>query len=240
MAQKYSNIPYYYTLLTDFIALLYPEICIGCGNALTHNDTMICFDCSIDMPVTYFEKHKDNPVERLFWIKTNIQEATAGYFFTKKSRIQKMIHSFKYKGNDQAAIFLGEELGKMLLNSERFKHINQIIPVPLHPNKMKIRGYNQAEKIADGLSNVLGIPVNNSSLVRVLHNETQTKKGLFNRWTNVQTIFTIADSDKLINQHVLIVDDVITSGSTIESCAKQILSVDGTKVSLASLAIATG
>jgi ComF family protein len=240
MAQKYSIIPYYYTLLTDFIALLYPEICIGCGEVLMRHDHLICFECSIEMPITHFEKHKDNPVERLFWFKTQIEEATAGYFFTKKSRVQKMIHSFKYKGNEEAAIFLGEQLGKMLLDSNRFKSIDQIIPVPLHPNKLKIRGYNQAEKIADGIANILNIEVNTSSLIRTQHNDTQTNKGLFNRWTNVKTIFTIDDAKRIKNQHVLIVDDVITSGSTIESCANQILTVEGSKVSLAVLAIATG
>lgn len=240
MIQKYSNIPYYYTLLTDFIALLYPEICIGCGETLLKRDKMICFRCSIEMPITHFEKHKDNPVERLFWFKTTIDEAMAGYFFTKKSRIQKMIHSFKYKGNEDAAVFLGEQLGEMLKESGRFRTINQIIPVPLHPKKLHARGYNQAEKIADGIANVLNIEVNIESLVRVEHNETQTNKGIFNRWKNVKTIFSVGDAEKIKNQHVLIVDDVITSGSTIESCANQILSVEGAKVSLASLAIASG
>ena len=240
MTQKYSNIPYYYTLLTDFIALLYPEICIGCNETLMKHDKMICFKCKVNMPITHFEKHKNNPVERLFWFKTSIKEAMAGYFFTKKSRIQKMIHSFKYKGNEESAIFLGEQLGKMLKESGRFHAINQIIPVPLHPKKLQIRGYNQAEKIADGIANILNIEVNTKSLIRVEHNETQTNKGIFNRWRNVKTIFKIKDSDKLLDQHILIVDDVITSGSTIESCAKQILSIPGAEVSLASLAIASG
>jgi len=201
---------------------------------------MICFRCNIGMPITHFEKHKDNPVERLFWFKANIEEAMAGYFFTKKSRIQKMIHSFKYRGNEESAIFLGEQLGEMLKKSGRFQTINQIIPVPLHPKKLHIRGYNQAEKIADGISNVLNIEVNTTSLLRMEHNETQTNKGIFSRWKNVKTIFSIHDQTKIKNQHILIVDDVITSGSTIESCANQILSVNGTKVSLASLAIASG
>jgi ComF family protein len=240
MAQKYSNIPYYYTLLTDFIALLYPEICIGCGDALMHHDRMICFECSIDMPHTYFENHQDNPVEKLFWYKTTIEQAASVYFFSKKSRIQKMIHSFKYKGNDKAAIFMGELLGKKLLDSDRFSKIDQIIPVPLHPNKLKIRGYNQAEKIAEGMASILNVPVNTTALIRVSHNDTQTKKAIFNRWTNVKTIFKIDDSKSIENQHVLIVDDVITSGSTIEACANQILTIEGCKVSIASLAVANG
>lgn len=240
MAQKYSNIPNFYTLLTDFIALLYPEICIGCGEALLHHDKMICMECSIDMPVTHFEKHKDNPVERLFWFKTDIQEAAAAYFFAKKSRIQKMVHSFKYKGNDKAAIFLGEKLGQIIKESGRFKTIDLIIPVPLHPNKLKIRGYNQAEKIALGMTNTLEIPTNTTALLRATHNPTQTKKGLFSRWNNVKAIFELAKPEQLEGKHVLIVDDVITSGSTIEACANQILQTPNTKVSIVSLALATG
>ena len=240
MAQKYSNIPYYYTLLTDFIALLYPEICIGCGDALMHHDKMICLECAIDMPSTHFANHKDNPVEKLFWYKTTIQQATAGYFFSKKSRIQKMIHAFKYKGNDKAAFFMGEYLGKILLESDRFSELDQIIPVPLHPNKLHIRGYNQAEKLADGMASILNIPVNTTSLIRITHNDTQTKKAIFNRWTNVKTIFKIDDPKPLQHQHILIVDDVITSGATIEACANQILTVPDTKVSIASLAVANG
>jgi ComF family protein len=240
MAQSYSFKTNLYTLLRDFMALLYPEICIGCEGALGRKEDLVCFECSIDMPVTNFAKEKDNPVERLFWFKTNIEEAMACYFFTKKSPIQKMIHSFKYKGNEESAVFLGRKLGEALLTSGRFKTLTQIIPVPLHPDKFKIRGYNQAQKIAMGISEVLNIPVNTTSLARVSHNETQTNKGLFSRWENVETIFKLQDSSQVMDAHVLIVDDVITSGSTIEAFANQILSAEGAKVSLAALAIATG
>jgi ComF family protein len=240
MAQKYSNIPYFYTLLTDFIALLYPEICIGCSNALMHNDEMICFECAVEMPITHFEKQKDNPVERLFWYKIKIEAAASIYFFSKKSRMQKMIHSFKYKGNENAAIFLGKQLGKSLAKSNRFLDVDLIIPVPLHPNKLKKRGYNQAERIAQGMSETFDKKINTTGLIRSIHNETQTQKGLFNRWSNVKTIFEIANADEFRNKHILIVDDVITSGSTIEACAAQVLTVDNTKVSIVSLAVASG
>lgn len=222
------------------MALLYPEVCIGCDSALGRNDEMICFKCSVEMPVTHFANHKDNPVERLFWFKTPIEEAMACYFFAKKSPIQKMIHAFKYKGNQEAAVFLGKKLGQAILASGRFQTLDQIIPVPLHPDKFKIRGYNQAQKIAEGISEVLQIPVNTESLVRVAHNETQTNKGLFDRWENVETIFMLNDVVPVESKHVLVVDDVITSGSTIEACASQLIKSPGTRVSLAALAIATG
>ena len=240
MAQKYSKQRYLNTLLTDFIALLYPEVCIGCGNAIKQSEQMICFPCSIDLPITHYEKIPDNPVEKLFWYKTQIEEATSGYFFSKKSRIQNIIHSFKYKGNSEAAIFMGNELGKMIIKSDRFKTIDLIIPVPLHSRKLKIRGYNQAEKIAEGLSNALDIPMNTDSLIRHQFNTTQTKKALFNRWTSVKSIFEVIQPQTISGKHILLIDDVITSGSTIESCAQQVLNVPKTKVSLASIAVATG
>lgn len=221
------------------MALLYPEICIGCGSALMHHDKMICFKCSINLPYTNFENINENPVERLFWFKTKIEHAASGFFFTKKSRIQKMIHAFKYHGNEEAAVFMGEQLGELLNKSSRFNEVDVIVPVPLHPNKFKKRGFNQAERIAFGMSAVMNIPVNTTTLIRVEHNDTQTKKALFSRWENVETIFKIYDSDSIKGMHVLLVDDVITSGSTIESCANQILKIPNTKVSIASLAVAT-
>jgi ComF family protein len=228
------------TLLTDFIALLYPEICIGCGNALEQKEQMICISCSVEMPRTNFENHPANPVERLFWYKIKIEEATAGYFFSKKSRIQRMIHSFKYRGNSEAAFFLGQKLGLILKRSNRFNTIQKIIPVPLHPEKQKVRGYNQAEQIAHGISFVMKIPVDITSLIRDKSNSTQTKKNLFNRWTNVSTIFKVIKPGQIKNTHILLVDDVITSGSTIESCAQKILQVENSNVSIATLAIANG
>jgi len=239
MPQSYFNNLYINTILTDFIALLYPEICIGCGTSLLLHDKMICFKCSLDLPYTHFEDMNENPVERLFWFKTKIEHASAGFFFSKKGKIQKMIHSFKYHGNSEAAIFMGEQLGALIKKSSRFKNIDLIIPVPLHPKKFKKRGFNQAERIAFGMSVILNIPVNTHALIRAEHNETQTKKALFNRWTNVESIFKIFDSSTVKGKHVLLVDDVITSGSTIEACANQILQIPNTKVSITTLAIAT-
>ena len=146
----------------------------------------------------------------------------------------------RFSSLPDSAVFMGEQLGSLLLKSTRFKNIDLIIPVPLHPAKFKKRGFNQAERIAVGMGCKLNIPVNTTALIRVEHNETQTKKALFSRWANVKTIFRLVSSEELKNKHVLLVDDVITSGSTIEACANQILKVQNTKVSLASLAVASG
>lgn len=238
MAQSYSNKPFLYTLLTDFIALLYPETCVACDNTLLQKEFTICLKCRTDLPITKFEAYSPNPVEKLFWLKTSVQAATSGYFYTKKSKIQKIIHAFKYHNNPDAAIYMGEYLGDQLLSSERFKEIDLIIPVPLHPHKLKQRGYNQSEKLAQGISNILNLPVETSSLTRSVDNKTQTQKGLFNRWINVKSVFNIRCSKNIQNKHILLVDDVITSGATIEACAKEILKINGTSVSIVTLAFA--
>ncbi len=240
MFQSYSFNPYLKTLLSDFISLLYPEICVGCGHVLLAQEKIFCLRCEINLPYTHYENVNDNPIERLFWGKTKIENATSCFFFSKKSTIQNIIHAFKYRGNENAAIFLGEKLGEALIKSTRFKSIDVIIPVPLHPSKLKKRGFNQAEKIAQGISHIMQIPVDSTSLERSHNTETQTKKGLFSRWENVNSIFNVSNPEKIAGKHVLLVDDVITSGSTIEACANQILHVQDTKVSLTSLAVANG
>lgn len=238
MAQSYSNKPFLYTLLTDFIALLYPETCIACDHTLLQKESTICLQCQLDLPITKFENYSPNPVEKLFWLKTSIKEASSGFFYSKKSKIQKIIHAFKYRNNPEAALYMGELLGIQLLTSKRFKEIDLIIPVPLHPYKHKQRGYNQSEKLAQGIANALNLPIDTTSLNRITDNSTQTKKGLFNRWTNVKHVFDIITPESIQNKHVLLVDDVITSGATIEACAKQILQIKGTSISIVSLAFA--
>lgn len=238
MPQSYSFTAYITTLLTDFMALLYPEVCISCGEVLERSDRHICLSCTTNLPETHFEKNPENPVAKLFWGKIAVENASAGYFFRKKTPFQKIIHSFKYHGNVDAAIFMGEMLGRRILHTP-FMDCDCIIPVPLHPDKLKIRGYNQAEKIADGISLATSIPVDTHSLLRMEANESQTRKSLFVRWTNVENIFHVAEPENLRNAHVLLVDDVITSGSTIEACARKILEVEGAKVSILTLAIAS-
>lgn len=238
MAQSYSNKAFLNTLLTDFIALLYPELCIACENVLLQKEHLICLHCHLELPFTKFENFVDNPVEKLFWNKVKIREATAGFFFQKKSRIQKLIHSFKYHGNIDCAVFMGEKLGKQLTESNRFNDIDLIIPVPLHPRKLKQRGYNQSEKLAIGVSNILEIPIITNSLIRNTDNTTQTKKAIFNRWNNVKSVFTLIHPELLENKNVLLIDDVITSGATIEACAQQVLTAKGVSISIATLAIA--
>lgn len=237
MAQKYFIDSEINVFLFDFIATIFPRVCVCCQNVLIEKESFLCLPCSQNMPHTHFALYKDNPVEKLFWNKTPIDEATAAFFFTKKSMIQKMVHDFKYNNKPTLAYYLGRMLGELILQSNRFKNIDLIIPVPLHPIKKRQRGYNQASKIAQGVSFIIGIPMENKILNRTQYAHTQTRSTLYDRWTNVKQLFDIKYPEILTGRHILLIDDVITSGATLEACAKVTLAVNQTKVSVATLAI---
>jgi ComF family protein len=174
-------------------------------------------------PETGFQKHPDNPVSRILWGRIPIEGATALYYYRKKGSIQKLIRLLKYKGHREVGIFLGHLLGNAIAGDPKFRKIETIFPVPLHPKKMKIRGYNQAALIAEGMGEILERPVEYNALIRKKATSTQTKKSRYTRWENVEDIFQLNPAMKEVPKHVLIVDDVITTGATMEACL-QVLS----------------
>jgi ComF family protein len=180
----------------------------------------------------------DNPVARLFWGRCRIERASAFSFYNKDSRIRKLIHNLKYKGIKEIGFELGMIYGRSLSGTDFLKEIDLIIPVPLHPSKKRIRGFNQSETIAEGLSESTGVPLGIGILERTNKSDTQTRKSRYDRWVNVEGIFSVVDIGNLIGRHVLLVDDVITTGSTLESCAVELLKVDEVRVSVAALAVA--
>ncbi|MCK5847527.1 MAG: ComF family protein [Bacteroidales bacterium] len=224
-------------LLNIFTELFYPRICLACSRRLLEYEQVICSYCEADLPKTSFHKRESNPVEILFWGRCNVHSAAAYYRYIKQGNVQNLIHNFKYKGYQEIGLHIGEIYGKQLMQSSRFNTITAIIPVPLHPKKMKIRGFNQSEVFAKGLSKGMGVGVNNS-LIRNTHTSTQTKKSRWDRHKNVSSIFSISDSDALLGKHVLLVDDVITTGSTIESCVNTLLQIEGVKISVVAIASA--
>ena len=179
----------------------------------------------------------ENPVSQLFWGRTKLEYATGFFTFSKGSKYQTMMHKFKYHGNKEIGYVLGKSFGNQLRNSV-FNQIDVIIPVPLHKSKLKKRGYNQSEWIAKGLSESLHKPLDVKSFIRSVATETQTRKSRFERWRNVENIFKITKENNLRGKHVLLVDDVVTTGSTLEACANAILKIKDTKVSIATLAVA--
>lgn len=224
--------------LADFFQLFYPNICAACGEKLLNQEKVICTRCLVDLPRTNFHLEHDNPVSQLFWGRVNVQNATALFRFQKGSRFQDLLHLLKYNGRQDVGEELGRQLGFELKKSEIFNRVNVVIPVPLHPKREKKRGYNQAECIAKGIAESMGIEIQSRNLVRNVETQTQTKKSRIERWKNVDSIFEIKQPEKLNNMHILLVDDVVTTGATLEACAQAILKTEGTKVNIATLATA--
>ncbi|MFZ2338724.1 MAG: ComF family protein [Bacteroidales bacterium] len=227
---------YLYDLWDDVISLLLPRLCHGCGNQLLRNEKVICTECYVVIPRTNFHLIRENPVEKLFWGRCLVERAAAFSYYTRDSRIRRMIHHLKYKGAAEIGTELGRIYGNSLKDSDFLHGIDFIIPVPLHPSKKRQRGYNQSDLISMGISDATGIPVDTGILKRTTVTGTQTRKSRYDRWTNVDDIFRVTGRQRLEGKHVLIVDDVITTGSTIEACADEILREGNTKVSVAALA----
>jgi ComF family protein len=190
------------------------------------------------IPRTDYHLKADNPVAQLFWGRCIVEKAAAFSFYNRGSRIRRLIHNLKYKGIREIGTELGRIYGKALKSSGYMDGIDFIIPVPLHFSKIRKRGFNQSEIISMGISSVTDIPVVVTCLERVSVSDTQTKKSRYERWINVEGIFRVSDSEALKGKHVLLVDDVITTGSTIESCVNELMKNEGTKVSIAALAYA--
>lgn len=224
-------------MLSSLVSLFYPETCTACDKILLQNEYLICTSCLYHLPRTNFINVADNPVARLFWGRIKLTYATSLYYFHKGGRLQNIIHKLKYKGNYETGILLGTLLGYELKNSF-FRSVDVIIPVPMHKQKMKKRGYNQSEMIAIGISRSMNKPLDTDSCIKVIKTETQTNKSRYERWQNVEGIFTIQNEDKFRSRHVLLVDDVVTTGATLEACAHEFLKIKEVKVSIATVAVA--
>lgn len=221
---------------SDFISLFYPKTCSACGDVISKGENWLCTPCILDMPKSDYWLDLNNPVNQLFWGKTKIEFASAFLLFTKGSKYRNLIHRLKYQGDQESGIKLGAFYGTSISKDSKYKTIDCIIPVPLHPKKEKKRGYNQSECIAKGLSDSLNINYSTNILIRTKDTETQTKKCKEERWDNVSGVFDVKQIEKIRNKHVLLVDDVITTGATIEHCAITLIEKAQCKVSIACLA----
>ena len=210
------------TWFFSFVHLFFPRQCAVCGAILQEGEEGICMKCNMDMPRTNYHLRKDNPVERMFWGKIPLEHATSCFFYHKGSDFRRILHQLKYGGRKD----LGEVMGRFMA------------AVPLHPRKQKMRGYNQSECIARGVSAVTGIPVDTASVARMRHTETQTRKSSYERWENVDGIFCLRRADAFARKHVLIIDDVLTTGATTTACADALKEVEGVRISVLTLAVA--
>ena len=202
------------------------------------NEHIICTDCRYSLPFTNFHLQPDNVVARQFWGKQNIESAYAMYFFSKGGKVQNLLHHLKYKNMPQIGKVLGEIAGEQLLKSEGFNQVDYIIPVPLHSKRLSERGYNQSACFAEGLSVKLNANLKENNLIRIRHTDTQTHKSRFARFENMQEVFAVKDPDLLVDKHILLVDDTITTGSTLEACGIELLKIPGVKLSIATIAYA--
>jgi len=201
-------------------------------------EDVICLNCLYHLPQTHFETDRDNPMEKHFWGRINLNRATALYLFQKGSKVQHLIHQLKYKGRTEIGVRLGKISGRKLMDSNEFSNVSIIIPVPLHPARERARGYNQSDFFAKGISEEMQIPWSRKILYRSVFRQSQTRKSRFERWKNVENIFQLSDKAEIANKHILLVDDVMTTGSTIESCVKALQQADNVKVSVVTIASA--
>ncbi len=227
------------TILSPLVHLFYPYVCAGCGSDLVNDDNLLCLKCINDLPHTNFAIHANNPVEKIFWGRLLLTAAMSEFYFTKETLIQTLIHEFKYKGNKDLGVYLGAMMGKSLLNSQRFSKIDALVPLPLFADKEFKRGFNQATILCNGIGEILNIPVIKNNVVRKRFTETQTKKHRTERWQNVEGSFEINNAKEIKGKHILLVDDVVTTGATLEACGVEILNMEDTDLSIATLALAS-
>jgi len=222
--------------LKDILNIFFPEVCLCCNEYLIENEHIICLFCRHDLPLTNFSFEKENLVEKSFFGRIPIEDATALFYFSKKGKVQQLIHELKYKKQQQVGTFIGNWLGDELVESNRFDTIDCIIPVPLHQKKLKIRGYNQVTTFGESLAEKLNTTFNGDVLIKISSTKTQTKKVRFDRWKNVEELFHVENNFALENKHILLIDDVITTGSTLEACCKALQKTKGIKISIACMA----
>ena len=225
-------------IISSTLHLFYPHVCTGCGSDLLEADNLLCLKCIHNLPHTGFATLPNNPVEKYFWGRIPLTAAYSQFYFSKEFLIQHLIHQLKYKGDTEIGFYLGEMMGKTLLSSSRFSSIDALIPLPLYADKEHKRGYNQAAVICNGMSAVMNVPVLNGAVIRQHATETQTRKHRTERWENVKQSFKVAKPAELSGKHLLLVDDVVTTGATLEACGHVILEVEHVNLSIATLAYA--
>ncbi len=221
----------------DISHIFFPNICLTCEATLANNEQVICTYCIYDLPTTNFTKTKSDVIIKIFYGRITLENATSLLYFKKKSLVQTLIHSLKYQNKEEVGKFLGEWLGEEMKQSNSYNTIDFIVPVPLHIERFKSRGYNQLTEFGLALSSALKTNFNASNLLKQTPNKTQTKKGRIDRIINSKELFYLNNIDTFENKHILLVDDIITTGATIEACCTELLKSKNIKISIAVMAI---
>jgi ComF family protein len=231
LISKLSNI------LNDINTVLLPRLCFGCNARLYRGEQLLCTVCRNQLPLTEYTFNEENAVDRIFYGRIPVEKAAAFLFYSEKGIVKNLIHYLKYKNQPQIGAFLGNWWGSELRENGLGDHIDCIIPVPLHPSKKKRRGYNQVTQFAQSLATTLEVPMYEDVLVKAGRSTTQTRKDRWYRWETSRGGYRLSPNARLEAQRVLLVDDVITTGATLEACANAILSADGATVYIASMAV---
>lgn len=226
--------------LHSLLHLFFPRRCVVCGACLQEGEEVLCMRCNLDMPRTNYHLHPDNPVERMLWGRMPLQRATSYFYYRKGSGFRQLLYLLKYGNRRDIGRVMGRFVAAELAGCGFFDGVDVIVPVPLHPHKQRQRGYNQSECIARGVAEVTGLPVEASAVVRRVHTESQTRKSAYERWENVQGIFEVCRPGQFAGKHVLLVDDVLTTGATLTACADAFAAVEGVRISVLTLAVAAG
>jgi ComF family protein len=223
----------------DLLHLIFPRTCVVCTQELSANEKGCCSFCVELLPFTHFEKMVDpSPVDQLFWGRVQVESTFSLLHYEKDSSVQKILYRIKYGNDHQLAIRMGQLMAQRMKGSEVLKGVDAFLPVPVHHQKRFMRGYNQSEMIAMGIHEATGVPIELGAIKRNTHTKTQTKKGRDSRWDNVAEIFSLTNPEKLEGKYVLLVDDVLTTGATLEACGSRILAAPNVKLAIATVAYA--
>ena len=225
-------------MFQSLIHLFFPPVCAGCKTVLIANENVICTKCRHEMPLTQHHLNPENEAFKKFYGRIPVEQVSALLYFHKKGIVQELIHNLKYRGQEEIGFVLGEWYAEELKNHHLLQTVDAIIPVPLHPKKFRERGYNQVTEFGNALSKSLDIPVNTTILFRQVYSKTQSQKNRLGRTEGIDSVFDVSFSESDHNHHFLLIDDVITTGATLEVCAKALLKIPGAKISIVCMAMA--
>lgn len=225
-------------MLKSIINLFFPPVCSGCKAFLLSNENIICTVCRHEAPLTNHHLQTENEAFKKFYGRIPVEHVSALLYFNKKGIVQEMIHGLKYRGQEEVGTVLGEWYSEDLKTLKTLQSVDAIIPVPLHRKRLRNRGYNQVTNFGLALSENLKIPYNATVLKRTIYSKTQSKKNLLGRTEGIDFAFDVSFSEKDHNKHFLLIDDVITTGATLEVCSKALLKIPGAKISIVCMAMA--
>lgn len=224
-------------MFKNLLNLFFPKACCGCNSFLQSTESVICTECRHEIPLTNHHESEENEITSRFYGRIPLEHASTLFYFHKKGIVQEMIHKLKYQGHEEIGETIGFWYGEELKDVEKLKDVDYIIPVPLHKKRLRNRGYNQVSKFGEALSKTLQIPFNESILKRNIYSETQSKKNILQRSAVNESVFGINFTEEFHDKHFLLIDDVITTGATLESCSRELLKIPGAKISIVCMAM---